>query len=100
MFGPPWERKYTGVRGIGDVEYRSECGRLVVTDEVLFSGDVEARCVIVLAQRSKGVERGYIEIARMRQMIDVSIPMRAYCIGDEVACRPRGFIFSVIRVVV
>jgi len=73
MFGPPWERKYTGVRGIVG---KLECS-LVVTNEVLVRGDAGARCVIVLAQRSKGVERGYREIARMRQMMDVSIPMRA-----------------------
>lgn len=56
-------------------------------DEVLFSGDIGVRLAMVLAQRSRGVERGYKEIARMRQMIDVSIPMRAYCIGGEIACR-------------
>jgi hypothetical protein len=30
------------------------------------------------------VEREYREIARMRQMMDVSIPMRAWCIGDGI----------------
>jgi hypothetical protein len=59
-----------------------ECSCLVMTDEVLLSGDAEARFVIVLAQWSRGVEREYREIARMRQRMDVSIPMRACCIGD------------------
>jgi hypothetical protein len=59
-----------------------ECSCLVAIDAVLFSGDAEARFVIVLAQCSRGVERGYRQIARMRQTIDVSIPMRACCIGD------------------
>lgn len=73
-----------------DIEYRLEYGCLVAMDEVLFSGDTGVRLVIVLAQRSRGVESGYREIARMRQMIDVSIPTRAYCIGDGTACRQCG----------
>ena len=89
IFGPPWERKYTGVRGMTD---RLECTCLRAMDEVLFSGDADARCVIVLAQRSRGVERGYREIARMRQMIDVSIPMREFCIGDGGTCPDGSFI--------
>jgi hypothetical protein len=79
------------VRGIADVEYRFECTCVALADEVLFSGDTGSRLVIVLAQRSRGVESGYREIARMRQMIDVSIPRRAYCIGDGIACRQCGF---------
>lgn len=60
-------------------------------DEALFSGDVEeARCVIVLAQRSRGVESGYRKIARMRQMIDVSRPVRAYCMKDGFLCYEGG----------
>jgi hypothetical protein len=66
-----------------DLEY--SC--LVAIDVVLFSGDAEARFVIVLAQCSRGVERGYRQIARMRQMIDVSMPTRACCIDDGVLCR-------------
>jgi hypothetical protein len=69
-----------------DVECRLDCAFPVAMEEVLFSGGTGVRLVIVLAQRSRGVERGYREIATMRQMIDVSIPMRAYCIGDGIAC--------------
>jgi hypothetical protein len=63
------------------------CSCLVAIDVVLFSGDAEARFVIVLAQWNRGVERGYRQIARTRQIIDVSMPMRACCIDDGVLCR-------------
>jgi hypothetical protein len=38
------------------------------------------------------VEREYREIARMRQMIDVSMPMRACCIDDGIPRRQRDFV--------
>jgi hypothetical protein len=76
-----------------------ECRCLVTTDEVLLSGDAEARVVIVLAQWSRGVEREYREIARIRQRIDVSMPMRACCIDDGTLCR-RNDVYLLSKVCV
>ena len=77
-----------------DVEYRFEICCLLAMIEALFSGERGVCLVIVLAQWSRVVERGYREIARMRQMMDVSMPMRACCIGDGIRFRQCGSYMS------
>ena len=54
----------------------------MTTAAVLFKVVVEVVLVSVRAQRSRGVDIGNIAIARMRQMIEVKIPMRICCICD------------------
>lgn len=49
---------------------------------MLFKVVGEVVLVSVRAQRSRGVDIGNIAIARMRQMIEVKIPMRICCICD------------------
>lgn len=52
---------------------------------MFFSGDAGTLLVIVvLAQRSRDAENGSRAIATMRPRIEVSSPMRVYCIGDTV----------------
>ena len=54
----------------------------MTTAAVLFKVVVEVVLVSVRAQRSRGVDIGNMAIARMRQMIEVKIPVRICCICD------------------
>lgn len=72
------------MRGIADVEESPDCALLVAMVEVFLSGDVGTPLVMVLTQRSRGAENGSRAIATMRPRIEVSSPMRVYCIGNAV----------------
>lgn len=66
---------------------------LVAMVEMLLRGDAGTPLVIVLAQRSRGAEKGNRAIATIRPSIEVSRPMRTYCIGD--ALSGQTFVFRV-----